>query len=452
MTVSEQPIIPKDIVVHLGNPDDPNVENITVPFPEYVKNVASSEIYPTWPDSSIDANLYVIINYALNRIYTEWYRNQGYDFDITNSTAFDQAFVKDRDVFRNISIKSDELFNNYIRKEGSIEPYFTSFCDGVKVKCDGLSQWGTVPLAEEGKSALDILKNYYGDDIEIVENAPVSEDTESYPGTILRLGDIGNDVATIEVKLNRIGKNYPAIPQVEEDGVYGPKTEEAVKTFQKIFNLNPDGIVGKSTWYKINYIYTAVKELGELTSEGISVTDLYRPFADKLQLGSYGIEVKTLQYYLDFISFYNDNIDPVTIDGIFGEKTENAVKQFQKEYGLEVNGIVDLKNFRKLEEVYDDIYSSIPPETMSEYVDIYPGYVLFLGLSNPKVTLIQQYLKLISENTDYVSPVKVTGVYDNQTDKAVRQIQDRFAIPITGTVDPATWYQIIQLKDSFQEE
>ncbi|QSX04759.1 peptidoglycan-binding protein [Sedimentibacter sp. zth1] len=447
----EQPIIPKYLVVHLGNPDDMEAENVTVSFPEYVKNVASNQIYPTWPDSSIEANLHVIINYVLNRVYTEWYRNQGYDFDITNSTEFDQVFVKDGEIYRNISIKADELFNDYVRKMGSVEPYFTSYCNGTTEKCDGLSQWETVQLAEEGKSALDILKYYYGDDIEIVENAPISGETSSYPGIPLKLGDIGNDVATVEVKLNRISKNYPEIPQIEPDGVFGPITENSVKTFQKIFNLEMDGIVDKATWYKINYIYTAIKQLGELTTEGISIVDLYRPFATKIELGSYGIEVIALQYYLDFISFYNDNIDPVKIDGIFGEETEKSLKQFQKEYGLEVNGIVDIKNQRKLEQVYDEIYNSIPPETLSEYVDIYPGYVLYLGLSNEKVSLIQKYLKQISENTDYVSPVKVTGVYDTQTDKAVRQIQDRFGIPITGTVGPVTWYRIIQLKDSYQE-
>lgn len=444
------PVVPKFIKVHLGRPENTSAENITVPFPYYISNVASSEIYPTWPISAIEANMYVIISYAMNRVYTEWYRNQGYDFDITNSTAFDQAFVKDRDIFKNISTLADEIFNNYIRRKGTIEPLFASFCNGTTVTCDGLSQWGTVPLAEEGKSYFEILQYYYGEDIEMVKNAPVSDNTQSYPGNPVRVGDIGNDVATIQIKLNRIGENYPSIPKIEVDGVFAQETEKAVKEFQRIFNLTPDGIVGKSTWYKINYIYTGVKELGELSSEGIGIEDIERPFTSDLKRGSYGVEVKALQYYLNFLSYFISDIPSVVVDGVFGKNTEDAVKAFQKMNDLVPTGIFNISLVRLIDQKYKDIVDKLPPETYKQFPDIYPGYVLTLGLKNDRVSLMQKYLKKISENLDFVPPVEVTNVFDEQTSQAVRAIQKKFDIPNSGTIGPVTWFQIVQLYNEYK--
>lgn len=206
------PFIPETITVHLGTPDS-NAPNVTVDFSTYIKNVASSEIFPTWPESALRANIYAIVSFALNRIYTEWYRSRGYDFDITSTTQFDQKFINGREYFENISYIVDELFNDYVQRQGSIEPLFTSFCNGTTSTCAGLSQWGTVDLANRGLTPYEILQYYYGDDINIVRNAPVKTRMPSYPGIPLKYGSASNDVKSLQVFLNRISSNYPAIPK-----------------------------------------------------------------------------------------------------------------------------------------------------------------------------------------------------------------------------------------------
>ena len=214
------PYIPEYITVHLGPPDS-NAENVTVPFLDYISNVASSEIYPTWPENALRANIYAQISYALNRIYTEYYRSRGYDFDITNSTTIDQSFVNGRDIFENISRLTGELFDDYIRRQGNIEPLFAQYCDGIEVTCDGLSQWGSVSLAQNGRTPYEILTNYYGNDIDIVRGAPVMGITASLPETPPRLGSAGSDVRQIQIRLNRISDNYTSIPKIAlPDGIF----------------------------------------------------------------------------------------------------------------------------------------------------------------------------------------------------------------------------------------
>ena len=267
------PFIPETITVHLGPPDS-DAPNVTVPFIDYVTNVASSEIYPTWPESAIRANIYAQISFALNRVYTEFYRARGYDFDITNSTASDQYFVNNRDYFENISEIASEIFNSYIVRQGSVEPLFAQYCDGVRVSCNGLSQWGSVDLANQGYTPYEILQYYYGNDINIVRDAPIMNVSSSAPATPLRLGSGGNEVRTLQLRLNRISDNYPSIPKIASpDGVFSFDTENAVKRFQEIFGLTPDGIVGNATWYRILFLYNAVKRLNELNSEGISLSE-----------------------------------------------------------------------------------------------------------------------------------------------------------------------------------
>lgn len=239
MALQNLPRIPETITVHLGLPNVP-AENVTVSFPDYIKNVASSEIYPTWPEEAIRANIYAQITYALNRVYNEFYRSQGYDFDITNTTQFDQKFIKGRDIYENISRIVDEIFNDYVVEQGRVDPFFTAYCNGTTTLCEGLSQWGTVDLARQGFTPFRILQYYYGNDIGIVEDAPISANIPSYPG-VLRTGDAGNDVKTIQLQLNRIRENYPAIPVIENPtGVFDLQTEEAVRVFQEIFNLQAD--------------------------------------------------------------------------------------------------------------------------------------------------------------------------------------------------------------------
>ena len=237
------PYVPQQITVHLGPPGT-DAENVTVSFSDYVKNVASSEIYPTWDESALRANILAIVSFALNRVYTEFYRSRGYDFDITNSTAYDQYFVNGRSYFENVSALVDELFNDYLRRPGFVEPLAAKFCNGTTVTCEGLSQWGSENLAQQGYNSVEILRSYYGD-VEIVNNAPIRGIMSSYPGNPLRRGTTGPSVVTIQTSLNRISQSYPAIPKIPVvDGIFGARTENAVRKFQEIFNLTADGVVG----------------------------------------------------------------------------------------------------------------------------------------------------------------------------------------------------------------
>ena len=265
--VLDQVIIPKNITVHLGKPAA-SARNVTVSFRKYIANVASSEVYPTWPEQALRANIHAQISLALNRIYTEWYPSKGYRFNITNSTSYDQYFVYGRTIFDVMERITDDIFNTYVRRSGTIEPYYTEYCDGKTVTCPGMKQWGTVTLANQGRSALQILRNYYGNSVEIVRTQNIQSIPSSYPGSPLRRGDSGTSVATIQRQLNRIAKDYPFFGTVSVDGSFGAATETLVKRFQKQFNLTQDGVVGRATWYKISYIYVSVKDLAELTSEG----------------------------------------------------------------------------------------------------------------------------------------------------------------------------------------
>ncbi|MGN1472826.1 MAG: peptidoglycan-binding protein, partial [Eubacteriales bacterium] len=354
--------VPENITVHLGPPGS-DAPNVTVPFADYIKNVASSEIYPTWPENALRANILAEISFALNRIYTEYYRSRGYDFDITNSTAYDQSYRPDRDIFENISQIVDDIFNDYIVREGQVQPLFAQYCDGREVQCAGLSQWGTVTLANEGLLPYEILQRYYGDDINIVFDAPVGNIEESYPGTPLRLGDGGEEVRQLQLRLNRIGQNYPTITNIPEtNGIFGVQTERAVRDFQRIFNLEEDGIVGKATWYKIINVYNGVKRLSELNSEGISPEEVRRQFETVLQRGSYGVGVGSLQALLDALSGSIPELPPLSVDLIFGPQTEEAVRTFQSLYGLPETGEVDRATWNALLGAYETLLRSVPNE------------------------------------------------------------------------------------------
>jgi len=335
------PFVPQRITVHLGSPDS-YTANVTVPFSDYVKNVASSEIYPTWDESALRANIYAIVSFALNRVYTEFYRSRGYDFDITSSTAYDQAFVNGRSYFENISRIVDELFNDYLRRPGFVEPLAAKFCNGTTVTCEGLSQWGSQNLAQQGYSTTQILRSYYGN-VEIVNNAPIRGIASSYPGTPLRRGSSGPNVVVVQVELNRISQNYPAIPKLASvDGIYGSRTEAAVRRFQEIFGLTPDGIVGKATWYALVRLYTAVTSLSELRSQGQQFYSISWEYPNSIYQGDTGDKVRHLQYMLSVLSAYISSIPPVQVDGIYGPATAEAVIAAQRWFGLpEIGSSVD---------------------------------------------------------------------------------------------------------------
>lgn len=437
-------IIPSTITVHLGRPDEA-AENVTVPFTEYIKNVASNEIYPTWPENAIIANILAQISFALNKVYTEYYRSRGYDFDITNNTVIDQAFVPDSETFDNISRIVDRIFNNYIVRSGSIVPLYAQFCDGVNTQCSGLSQWGTVTLAEQGMSPIDILKYYYGNDIEIVYNAPVGENTPSYLGIPLRRGSYGDDVLIIKRELNRIRQNYPAIPYIASvnSGIFDLDTEAAVRSFQQIFNLNVDGIVGKATWYKIKQVYAAVKQLSELTSEGLTISEVERRYVRDLRLGDSGVDVKALQYYLAFLGYFMAELPPIPITGTFDQATQDAVYAFQSAYGLPVTGVVDFNTFLRIDEVYKATVRNLPANYQSAIGEPYPGKFLVLGDRGENVRIIQQYLQVIAQNDPNIPNVSVTGEFDDATRAAVIALQRQLGIEESGAIGPVLWSEII---------
>ena len=435
-----EPYIPETITVHLGRPNA-DAENITLPFIEYIKNVASSEIYPTWPDSALRANIYAQISYALNRVYTEWYRSQGYDFDITNSTAFDQAFVPGRNIFDNISNIVDEIFNSYVIRNGTIEPYFTQYCNGTTTTCDGLSQWGTVPLAKEGLTPLEILKTYYGNDISIVEDAVVRGAGQSYPGQPLRLGEAGNEVRYKQVQLNRISRNYPAIPKITPvDGIFGQETEAAVKAFQRIFNLTPDGIIGPATWYRIVYLFNSVKRLSELDSEGLTLEEVSNEYPGALSIGDSGLNVRNLQYFLAVIGEFYDTVPQIEITGTYDQATKQAVVAFQKTFGLPADGIVGINTWQDLYRAYRGILANT--DSLEGGVVLYPGVVLRQGTQGTAVETLQEYLSYISQTYTEIPTVPVTGVFGNQTQAAVEAYQRLYALPVNGVVGPAVWNSI----------
>ncbi len=256
-------VIPEYIVVHDGVPDDSTAKNYYVRYRDYIKNVASSEIYATWPETTIYANVLAIMSFTLNRVYTEWYRNRGYNFTITSSTAYDQKWIYGRNIYSNISVIVDTIFANYLSRPGVRQPIFTSYCDGQRTTCSGLSQWGSKYLGDQGYTPIEIIRYYYGSDMYINSAVSVSGVPSSWPGYNLNIGASGDNVRTIQRQLNRIAQNYPAIPVVTVDGIYGSRTADAVRTFQRIFNLPQSGIVDFPTWYSISNIYVAVSRIAE---------------------------------------------------------------------------------------------------------------------------------------------------------------------------------------------
>ncbi len=438
------PFIPETVTVHLGPPDS-NAENVTVSFVDYIKNVASSEIYPTWPESALRANILAQISFALNRIYTEYYRSRGYDFDITNSTAIDQSFTYGRDIFENISNIVDEIFDTYIRREGAVEPLFALYCDGQSTSCPGLLQWNTVNLANQGLGPFDILTRFYGTDIGLVTDAPIRGDTESYPGRILSTGSSGNDVKIIQTRLNRISRNYPAIPKIKLiDGIYATDTEDAVRAFQEIFSIPANGSVDRSTWYAIARIYAGVKRLSDLDSEGITPEEVTDLFAQQLSIGYTGRGAADLQYFLRFIAEFNPKVSAPAIDGIFGNETENSVISFQKEYGLAQTGIVDLPTWEAIYSAYQGMLESLPAGYFSDSTEPYPGFPVRLGSRGEEVRRIQQYLNVISDAYPQIPKLQADGIFGPSTQAAVLAFQSVFGLTTDGVVALLTYNNIAQ--------
>ena len=442
------PTIPETITVHLGAPSE-SATNVTESFPDYIKNVASSEIYPTWPEEAIKANVLAQISVALNRVFTEFYRSSGYDFDITDSPAYDQKYTYGKDIYSNVSQIVDEIFDSYIRREGNVEPLFAQFCDGVEVVCDGLSQWGSVELSNQGLNYEQILRNYYGNDIEIVRDVPVANIPESAPPVALREGDTGQDVEQIQIRLNRISRNFPGIPRISpQDGFFDTGTTDAVRKFQEVFDLTPDGIVGKATWYRINFIYNAVKKLFELNSEGLRIAELDTTYSDTLREGDESVGVLTLQYYLNYVGLFVPSVSSPAIDGTFGTDTRNSVISFQRAYGLPETGEVDRLTWDNIENVYFAFLRSIPYSFSPGIVLPFPGRVLRPGMSGDDVRALQEYLNYISNTYTEIPKITVDGIFGPGTERAVNAFRERFNIPgAASRVTAILWSAITNVYD-----
>lgn len=462
------PVVPTSIVVHLGSPNS-FAQNVTVPFADYIKNVASSEIYPTWNENALRANILAQISFALNRVYTEFYRAQGKDFDITNDTAIDQKFIYGRNIFQNVGRIVDEIFNDYIRRQGYVEPLAAKYCNGTTVTCEGMSQWGSEYMARDGFSYLDILYSYYGYDIEIVVDAPVQYVTESYPGYPLSTGSTGRDVVVIQTSLNRISNDYPQIHKVAVDGIFGSATDRSVRAFQRIFNLTPDGIVGRATWYKLVRIYTGLLRLSELNSYGQTLygfgVPYYNTFAEnkvktlvvftenqKLVNQNIGstidpnnqAEVFLLQYFLNYVATFNPLIMGVNSTGVYDNQTKDSVMSFQKFFGLEVTGETDEVTWNLIYDNFAGIQSKIFTTTRAVDIKIVPfTRDLSLGMQGEDVFFLQEELNFIYVVYGTTNAVTTSGTFTEATKDSVEKFQENEGLEVTGEVDEETYKRLL---------
>ena len=435
--VLSEVVIPKKITVHLGKPSA-NVSNVTVGFQEYIANVASSEIYPTWPEQAIRANILAQISLALNRIWTEWYPSRGYAFNITGSPGYDQAYVAGRTVFAVMERITAELFNTYVRRSGDQEPYYTEYCDGKLVTCPGMKQWGTVDRANEGKSALEILRYYYGSRVQLVTSNNIAAIPSSWPGVTLKRGSTGTSVRILQRQLSRIAKDYPSFGKPEVTGTFDAATEQCVENFQKQFSLTADGLVGKATWYKVSYIYVSVKDLAELTSEGETATGTESSGSWPgvvLRRGSGGSEVEQVQFWLSELAQFSSALPDLTVDGSFGAATEKAVKIFQQEQGLTADGVVGQSTWNALYAAWVSMQSDLGGTA-------WPGVVLRRGDTGMDVRLVQYWLRLAAENYAALSAVSVDGNFGAATQRAVTGFQTLFGLTADGLVGRATWNKL----------
>lgn len=442
-------VIPRQIRVHLGRPTS-NAENVTVDFIYYIKNVCSSEVYPTWPRQALLANIHAQVSLALNRVYTEWYPSKGFNYDITNHTAFDQAFVKNRNIYESVSLLVDEVFNQYLRKRNYSEPFYAEYCDGKIAQCPGMKQWGTLSLANQGLSAIQILQRYYTNEVRLVSSERIEDVKGSYSGNPLRLGTQGDDVQLIQAQLNAIAVNYPAIkPIYPVDGIYGEATQAAVKVFQSQFNLTVDGIVGKSTWYKINYIYLAVRKLAELSSIGRIENEVSGEWPGViLRQGDRNVYVQQIQFYLSSIASFEASISPIqSIDSYFGQKTYEAVLSFQRTYGLKQDGLVGQATWNRIYEVYAQLIGIINPDNQQP---IYPGVALKQGASGQDVLLVQEALNTVGMEYPNIPILVEDGLYGEKTTQAVRTFQQIFHLQVDGIVGAETWKKLFEVSNEIK--
>ena len=337
---------------------------------------------------------------------------------------------------------TDDIFNTYLRKTGTVNPYYSEYCDGKSVTCPGLKQWGTVTLAKQGKTPLQILKYYYGSDIEIVRTNNIQAIPQSYPGSPLRQGDSGTAVFTLQRQLNRIAKDYPFFGKLTVDGVFGPRMVSTVKTFQRQFNLTADGVVGRQTWYKISYIYVSVKDLAELTSEGETSSGTLSDGSwggTALRTGSTGSAVEQVQFWLNTLAQYESAIPSLAVDGRYGVATASAVRAFQRRYGLTVDGVVGRETWNAIYNEFRSIQSD------NGTPNAYPGTALREGASGQNVRLVQFWLKIAHTVYSRLNDLTVDGTFGAATTAAVKRFQTYFGLTSDGVVGRTTWNKLYEV-------
>lgn len=432
--------IPAVITVHLGEPDDHSAKNLTVSFLDYIKNVACSELYLTWPLEALEANIYVQVTLALHRLYTGWYSSKGYDFDITNQAAYDQTYVAGRNIYENISQIVDRQFDFYIREKESCVPLFPEYGNTSLKENKGLSKWGSVSLAQQGYSPIEILKVYYGDQIEIAQTNIVEEMASPYPGFILEQGSISPSVETLERSINRIHRNYPAIPMIiEMDYRFTSETQWAVSEFQKMFFLEETGKADAGTWNRIAFMASAILRLQDLNQEGQMQPIPSIPPSVLLRLGSRGGYVRLAQYFIKVIACFYEDIRMVDIDGVFGKRTRAAVLDVQKRFELSPDAIIGPLTWDQLYNGYLGIAISIG------IVIPYPGYLVRRGTRGENVYLMQEYLKTISKRLN-VPDIDIDGIFGPGMEASVMAFQELFGLDPDGLIGKQTWERIVSIR------
>ena len=392
----------------------------------------------SWPEEALRANIIAQVSLALNRIWTEWYPSRGYSFNITGSPGYDQAYVNGRTVFAVMERLTAELFNTFVQRSGDAEPYFTEYCDGKTVTCPGMKQWGTVDRAREGLNALQILRYYYGNRVQLVTTNNIAAIPSSYPGSPLRRGSTGTNVRILQKQLSRIAKDYPSFGKPAVTGTFDEATENSVKKFQKQFGLTADGIVGKATWYKISYIYVSVKDLAELTSEGETAEGIQSTGGwpgTVLRRGSTGSSVEQVQFWLSDLAQFDSSLVRVSVDGSYGAATERAVRAFQQKQSLTADGVVGQTTWNALYAAWVDAQSDLGGTA-------WPGTALRRGDTGMEVRLVQFWLRLAADNYNALRTVTVDGSYGAATVSAVTAFQSLFGLTADGVVGRSTWNKL----------
>ena len=392
----------------------------------------------SWPEEALRANIIAQVSLALNRIWTEWYPSRGYSFNITGSPGYDQAYVNGRTVFAVMERLTAELFNTFVQRSGDAEPYFTEYCDGKTVTCPGMKQWGTVDRAREGLNALQILRYYYGNRVQLVTTNNITAIPSSYPGSPLRRGSTGTNVRILQKQLSRIAKDYPSFGKPAVTGTFDEATENSVKKFQKQFGLTADGIVGKATWYKISYIYVSVKDLAELTSEGETAEGIQSTGGwpgTVLRRGSTGSSVEQVQFWLSDLAQFDSSLVRVSVEGSYGAATERAVRAFQQKQNLTADGVVGQTTWNALYAAWVDAQSDLGGTA-------WPGTALQRGDTGMEVRLVQFWLRLAADNYSALRTVTVDGSYGAATVSAVTAFQSLFGLTADGVVGRSTWNKL----------